>query len=491
MSRRTALWVLGVLGFALGAVLVGLDLRMQSAGGWGIIDFELAGTQERAREILTDWGPPGQSAARLSLWLDYGYLALYGAFWTLAVAAARDLALGRTWRRFAIAGGVVVAFPAAAATLDAIEDVGLLLALVRHGGETAPGLAAVCATGKFLFLFLAIGYVVACLARRGYERSARRTLGVLAALALALAALVINAVVTSGETRAADRSAPGRIVKLPGGDLHVIDQGPRRAEALVLLHGYACSTNWWEPAARVLDGDHRVIRVDLLGHGASEKPAEGYGMPDQARLVVGALRKLGVRRAIVVGHSMGAEVAVATAEQDRELVRGVMVIDMSPDDAYEEGPGELRLAFAPLIGQALHRLLPDSMIKSRLESEAFAGEVKLPDAFVQDFRRVTYTAFTRSAEGSREYRDARPLDQRMSATRRPLLVLFGARDRAVNPSSALRWDVPGATVTRWPGVGHSPQYERPAQTARLILRFADRVLGAPERRRAHGLSSPA
>jgi pimeloyl-ACP methyl ester carboxylesterase len=294
---------------------------------------------------------------------------------------------------------------------------------------------------------------------------------------LLAAALVANAIVTTARTERADASAPGRLVGLPGQDLHVIDEGPRDDAALVLIHGYAGSVNWWERAARILARKRRVIRLDLLGHGASEKPRRGYAMAEQGRRVVNVVRKLGVKRIVVVGHSMGGHVAVATAERDRDLVRGVVVIGTPSEARFAEGPGLLRLVFAPVLGQAVYRFAPDSAIKSRLRYTAFAGGVEFPDRWVEDFRDVTYTAFTRSGLESREYLVARPDDLRMAGTRRPLLVLFGRKDRAVNPAAALRWDVPGVQVVRWAGVGHTPQHERPRQTAALILRFASSVLG--------------
>ena len=172
MTRRTALWLLAPAMLALGGVLLALDARMEDAGGPGIVSFEFAWSEERVRDILGEWGEEGRDAARLSLWLDYGYLLLYGAFWALAAAAIRDFARRLLWRRLAAAGSVIVAFPVAAAVLDALENAGLLLALDGRGGDWAPLVAGVCASGKFLLIGVAIGYVLIGLARRLSQRSA-------------------------------------------------------------------------------------------------------------------------------------------------------------------------------------------------------------------------------------------------------------------------------------------------------------------------------
>jgi hypothetical protein len=175
MTRRRALIASAIVTFALFVVLGILDGRMQDTAGPGIVGFEFAGSEERAAEIVADWGDKGQDAARASLWLDYLYLVSYAVFLTLAVAAVRDLAERRALRRIAAIGVAVIAFPATGAAFDAIEDVGLLLALDGHGGDTAPKLAAICASFKFVLTTASILYVLIGLLtawRRGPSPSA-------------------------------------------------------------------------------------------------------------------------------------------------------------------------------------------------------------------------------------------------------------------------------------------------------------------------------
>src|SRR5436305_3311614 len=289
MTRRRALWLTGALSLVLLGVEAAFDVRMQDAGGHGIIDFELAGSLDHSRRILEFWGHDGHVAARWSVWFDYPYLIAYGAFWALAVAAVRDIARRHAWRRFARIGTVLVAFPIAAAAFDAVEDIGLLLALGRHGGAFAPRLASVCATAKFILIEIAILFVIVALVRRALERWPVVTTIGLGVVLLAVMAFLADGIVVVNRTSAANANA-GTIVRQPGGDLHVSDQGPRRSSALVPLHGWASSMNWWASAARPLARRFRVIRVDLLGFGASSKPGSGYSMDRPARRVLGAMR---------------------------------------------------------------------------------------------------------------------------------------------------------------------------------------------------------
>ena len=166
MSRRHALIASAVATLAIGAVLVVLEGRMMDAGGPGIVGFEVAGSQHRAEEILAEWGDEGVDAAKESLWIDYAYILAYGTFLVLAAAATRDLARRRGWSRMAALGAAAIAFAVGGAVFDAVEDVGLLLAVNGNGGDFAPRLGQLCASLKFALLALAIGYLLAGLAMR-------------------------------------------------------------------------------------------------------------------------------------------------------------------------------------------------------------------------------------------------------------------------------------------------------------------------------------
>jgi pimeloyl-ACP methyl ester carboxylesterase len=295
----------------------------------------------------------------------------------------------------------------------------------------------------------------------------RLLLGLLILLAVALA---VNTVVTDRDTEQA-RADTGRIVDLPGGDLQVREDGPRDAPAVVLLHGFACSLHWWDQMTPALARDHRVVRFDLLGHGGSEKPKKGYGMENQARLVAAALDRLGVRRADVVGHSMGGSVATALAEQRPALVESIVILDSPSKSGDAELPFTARLGFVPVLGQAINRVVPDGMVRDGLES-AFAKGFDVPDRFVEDFRDMTYTSYDDSHRGSDDYGKESGLAERLADQSVPLLVVFGSEDDLVDPESAQGYrSVPGARVVVLDGVGHSPHVERPAATARLIADF--------------------
>lgn len=298
-------------------------------------------------------------------------------------------------------------------------------------------------------------------------------IGVVAAL---LALLLVNALITDGETESASVTEPGgRIFKLPDGDLQVVEHGPRSGSPIVLIHCFSCAINWWDGMMPLLERSHRVVAIDLLGHGGSEKPGSGYTPPNQAKVVAEALERLEVDHATVVGHSLGGSVTVALAEQDPELVERVVIIDMPPDNSYGDLGFIAGLAFQPLIGPALWRIKPDFSVRKGL-AVAFAPGYDVPDAFVEDVKRMTYTSYDDSPGGVDDYLSEESLDQRIAASGQPLMVLMGAEEQIVNdPQRALdqyKAAVPNAETHLIAGAGHSPNVERPVLVAKLVDRFS-------------------
>jgi pimeloyl-ACP methyl ester carboxylesterase len=310
--------------------------------------------------------------------------------------------------------------------------------------------------------------------RRGWKI----LIGVVVVLAVLLA---LNTIAVDHETKSAEVTVDGgRILDLPGGDVQVLDEGPRTAPTIVLLHCYTCAIDWWDGVIPLLRRTHRVVAIDLLGHGGSEKPGSGYSMEEQAALVAQALNRLGVRRATVVGHSLGGTVATALVEQSPDLVSGLVIIDQAPDSSYGNLNLLAQVGYLPVIGEAFWRTAPDFAVKDGL-GQAFAPGYDVPDRFVDDFRRMTFTSYDDSAGAEDDYTDEKPLDERLRPSGVRLLVIFGSEDQIYDERKALSAyaSIPGAQTELIQGPGHSPNVEKPAKTAQLILRFAKQTPAAP------------
>jgi pimeloyl-ACP methyl ester carboxylesterase len=266
--------------------------------------------------------------------------------------------------------------------------------------------------------------------------------------------------VSNDESHAEESTLP-----LDDGEIHVCQDGPGDAPALLLIHGTAASARSWEPMVPLLTGSHRVIRIDLLGCGRSAKPdGASYAVPDQARLAGAALDQLGIEHTIVVGHSSGGAVATALAERRPDLVTALVLINSGPTMTAHIGEGAA-------IDPKQWPNLTDEQLR-RAVSSGFAPGYQIPQPFLDQVRDMDFHVFAATSQAVRAYLNEHSLPERLASLGKPLLVLFGEEDRRWRSSSAAEYRaVPGATVELLPGLGHSPNLEDPPRTAAPLLAF--------------------
>jgi pimeloyl-ACP methyl ester carboxylesterase len=293
---------------------------------------------------------------------------------------------------------------------------------------------------------------------------------VVAAIALSIVALAANTFWVDSKTRAASPRDGGQIVQTSVVPANVKAEGA--GPPVVFLHGFGAALDWWDDIASDLVTDHRIIRIDLIGHGGTEAPSSGYAIQRQAALVSAILDKLSVDRATVIGHSMGGEVATALAEVKPERLQRLIFIDAPPTvgntfsilaDAY----------FDPVIGELMSHFNSDETVRSGL-AQGFAPGFTVPENFVADIRQLTYTAFREAHEGSIAYRRAKAPYERLAVLTPvpPLLAISGALDAIVPPEHLKFYKrVPGSKVAIIEGAGHSPMVEKPKETLELIRQF--------------------
>ncbi|MFI7054277.1 alpha/beta fold hydrolase [Streptosporangium canum] len=256
-------------------------------------------------------------------------------------------------------------------------------------------------------------------------------------------------------------------LSLGDGDIQVCQDGPRDAPALLLIHGSASSTRSWDALVPMLTGSHRVIRIDLPGHGRSAEPADrSYALPDQGRRVGEALDRLGVEHAMVVGHSSGGAVSTALAEERPDLVTALALINTGPH--MEAFIAQESAAIGPSQWPPT-----DEQIRQIASTGFSRAGYQIPQELVDDLRGMSFHAFAAAMQAVRDYLEQRALQDRLMDLGKPLLVIFGEDDRRWRSSSAADYRVlPDVQVELMPGIGHSPILEDPPRTAASLLAFS-------------------
>ena len=247
--------------------------------------------------------------------------------------------------------------------------------------------------------------------------------------------------------------------------LHYTDSGAGEP-ALLFVHGWSSTLRHWEPQARHFRRHHRVVRIDLRGHGRSpapDLPVSGYSIPRHAEDLAALLQRLELSAVVAVGHSSGGWVALELAARFPELVRAVVVVDSGfdpavPPEALEEHPILRHLRRGPFAEQiarsyrGMFRDFSDPELRERTAAEAARTPPLASERTVRANLGTDRAALAR-------------------AVRQPVLCVYASN----TPRSAeeIRAIIPDAQFAQVVGAGHFLQLEVPAQLHAMIGRFLE------------------
>ena len=269
-------------------------------------------------------------------------------------------------------------------------------------------------------------------------------------------------------------ATPRDLVTVAGTSLHVRDTGPRSAPAVVLLHGFGASLHTWEPWAKALEADHRVIRFDLPGSGLSAPDTTGdYTDKRSLQLLSALMDQLGVARASLIGNSIGGRIAWKFAADSPQRVDKLVLISpdgfASPGFAYGKKPEVSSLL------SLMRYALPKPMLRMNLEP-AYAQPQRLSDAVLTRYHDLMLAPGVRGALLARmeqtALEDPLPTLRRITA---PTLLLWGERDQMIpfaNSADYLR-ALPNARLVALADAGHVPQEEVPEAALAPVRNFLD------------------
>src|SRR5436190_21832617 len=134
-------------------------------------------------------------------------------------------------------------------------------------------------------------------------------------------------VLAAGQTALAQQ-AESRNAKFEGARVHYLNYG-KGDEALILIHGWSQSADAWRDNIADLAKRNRVIVLELPGHGESDKPQTTYSMDYFARTVDAVMRDAKIKRAVLVGHSMGTPVARQFYRKFPAKTLAIVIVDGS------------------------------------------------------------------------------------------------------------------------------------------------------------------
>ncbi|MEQ5787124.1 alpha/beta hydrolase [Erythrobacter sp. NFXS35] len=295
----------------------------------------------------------------------------------------------------------------------------------------------------------------------------------------------------AAEMRAKYGGPPSQFVDI-GDDVtvHLRDEGPRDAPAIVLLHGSNADLHTWEPWVAALKDDYRVIRFDQVGHGLTgPDPAHDYSRANYVADIAEVADALGLNRFILGGNSMGGKHALAFAVAHPERVAGLVLVDGSggpmldidtgkPETKKKDsGGGNIGFTIArmPGVNLLVEQITPRSLIAQSLDQSVSVKSV-VTEAAVDRYWELLRYPGNRRATLERFSQAYDPLTEaEIAGVTVPTLILWGEEDRLI-PVEAGRWldrTMPDSTLVVYPGIGHLPQEEAVKDTLGDLLPWLD------------------
>ncbi|MFF4254351.1 alpha/beta fold hydrolase [Streptomyces sp. NPDC001663] len=272
-------------------------------------------------------------------------------------------------------------------------------------------------------------------------------------------------------------------VSADGARLHVEVHGPQDAPAVVLAHGWTCSTAFWAAQIRDLAVDHRVIAYDQRGHGRSPaSPAcSTEALADDLEAVLEATLATG-EKAVVVGHSMGGMTVMAAALRPgfREHAAAVLLCSTGSSRLVAEStvvplrPGRLRTWLTKHILGSRAPLGPVTPIARRILKYGTMGPGSAPH-MVEACARIVHACPRKVRYAWSQVLDLLDLDHGVRELRVPTAVVAGTADRLTPPvhARALVAALPNCVGnTELPGVGHMSPVEAPELVSGRIRELA-------------------
>ena len=298
--------------------------------------------------------------------------------------------------------------------------------------------------------------------------------GLLLLIVIALIALFAwgyAADVPVAELKAKYANAESEFVDLGGGlTVHLRDEGPQDAPAIILLHGSNSQLQTWDEWTAKLKDKYRIIRLDLPGHGITgPDPKDDYSIAASISVIDRLAANRGLTHFTLGGNSMGGGISYGYALAHPEKLDGLILVDAAgaPDNSKKELPIGFRIMQTPIINQIATVITPRSFVEKSLRSSVSrAGYIDAAevDLYWNMLRRPGNRQATLKRFAAFANRDRNP--KPVAGLNIPTLILWGQEDKLI-PVAAVPWfekQFRDHVTHIYPGTGHLPMQEVAGQS---------------------------
>ncbi len=265
----------------------------------------------------------------------------------------------------------------------------------------------------------------------------------------------------------------GKFLQLDDGiKVHYMEQG--KGDVLLLIHGYTSNLYSWNEVMPELSKKYRVIAVDLLGYGFTDKPKDAtYNYRSFSDVIKKFLDKKGIRKLSIAGNSMGGGTAIRFALDHPAMVNKLILVDSS-GVKFAHDPMLLIMFGTPGLNNFIFSIINKSIMKKSLEFCCYYNNDAVTDerAYLYTFSFRTKGSFN-SVTKTVMQNDFDGLEDKLGTLKAPTLIIWGEKDMLIPATTAGKFHrlIPNSKLTIIEKCGHMPQEEKPAVTIAAIEGF--------------------
>jgi pimeloyl-ACP methyl ester carboxylesterase len=267
-----------------------------------------------------------------------------------------------------------------------------------------------------------------------------------------------------------------QFLAVKGMQVHYRDEGnPKDTLPLVLIHGTGSSLHTFDAWTANLQSDHRVIRMDLPGYGLTGPfPVRNYALSNYTDFVFQFLNRLGITRCVLVGNSLGGQIAWEFAAAHPEHVQKLILIDAAgyPFESNSV-PVAFKMARIPVIKELFTYITPKFVVQSSVEN-VYADSQKVTRELIDRYFELSLRPGNRRAFVDRFAAKTDPnAIQKIPSINRPTLILWGEQDMLIPVENAFRFhrELPNDTLVILKNSGHVPMEENPRESLLAVQAF--------------------
>jgi pimeloyl-ACP methyl ester carboxylesterase len=272
-------------------------------------------------------------------------------------------------------------------------------------------------------------------------------------------------------------SLPPLTVMVDGRSIFYTVKG--EGEPIVLIHGFGAGMWVWENQVEALSRSHRVYALDLIGHGSSDRPRISYTPEAYLRFLKGFLDGVGIKKATLIGNSMGGGIAWGMAILFPERVESLILIDCAPPDVLKQVKNN---SFLTLVSIKRLPLVPKLVIASRdrrsikqvLEECVFDRRKITPEVLDRQYQLLRIEGTTWVLYSTlKNAEDALIFKDQLSNISVPSFLIWGEKDLIfpLSVAECLRQAIPGSILKVIEKSGHIPMWETPEEVNEAIFSF--------------------